>query len=256
MLHRKRLLSAAIVAIILAPIAPTDAASGIVAGSTNLLAAANGGRLVAVSSQAKDENGHILPHWQAANAIDGLYVVGSHTPAKSYGWSTNVPPTPESPQWIVFAFGPEGKEKTYLTSRLVIDPTTDDPPYIGRWVKNIEIQVSSTEKDGPYKTVGRYLVVNKPIKQAFDFPPVECRFLRILLLENHGSDKCVELGEIEAYEAIAGQDQLDRLILQLESLLGDLKRYRDAEVHQEQKTTLDAVTKKEAPAPDGGAPKP
>lgn len=230
------------------------AASGIVAGTTDIAAAANGGRVVAVSSQAKDANGHILEHWQAANAIDSLYVVGSHTPAKSYGWSTNTPPSQEAPHWIILAFGPEGKEKTYLISRLVIDPTTDDPPYIGRWVKSIEIQVSSTEKDGPYKTVGRYLVVNKPIKQAFDFPPVECRFLRVILRENHGSDKCVELGEIEVYEAIVGQDQLERLIIQLENLLQDLKRYRDARLHQAQKATLEAVTRKEAPAEPAPSP--
>lgn len=223
------------------------ASTSVVAGTTNIAAAANGGRVVAVSSQAKDAHGRILPHWQAANAIDGKYVVGNFTPADSYGWSTNTPPMPGEPHWIILAFGPEGKEPTRLISRVVIDPTTDDPPYIGRWVRNIEVQVSNTDKDGPYKTVGRYMVVNKPLKQAFDFPPVECRFLRILLLDNHGSDRCVELGEIEVYEAIVGQEQLDQLIIQLENLLMNLKRYRDAQLHQARRATLEAVTRKELP---------
>jgi len=224
-----------------------------VAGATNIAAAENGGQLIAASEQAKNKDGHILENWQAANAIDGLYVVGSHTPPNSYGWSTETPPTVERPHWIILAFGP--KARTHLISRVVIDPTTDDPPYIGRWVRNIQIQVSTTESAGPYKTVGRYMVVNRPIKQAFDFPPVECRYLRVLLLDNHGSDKCVEVGEIEVYEAIVGQDQLDRLILRLENLLQDLKRYRDAQSYQSQKNTLEAVTAKEAPPqpiPDTG----
>ena len=223
------------------------AATGVVAGATNIAAAANGGVIVAVSDQAKDANGQIMPNWQAANAIDGLYVVGNHTPPNSYGWSTDSPPSPGKPHWIVIGFGKE--HKTHLISRVVIDPTTDDPLYIGRWVKNIEIQISSTDKDGPYKSVGRYLVVNKPIKQAFDFPPVECRYLRILIHDNHGSDRCVELGEIEVYEAIVGENQLEQLILRLENLLQDLKRYRDARGYEQQKATLEAVTRKEEPAP-------
>ncbi len=222
------------------------AADRAVAGSTNIAAAANGGRIIAVSDQAKDENGEIMTNWMATNAIDGLYVVGNHVPPNSYGWSTNTPPEAGRPHWIILAFG--AKAKTHLISRVIIDPTTADPVYIGRWVKNIEIQVSSTEPEGPYKSVGRYLVVKKPIKQVFDFPPVECRYLKLLIHDNHNSDKCVELGELEVYDAIIGHNQLDALILRLENLLQDLKRYRDAQVYQKQKNTLEEVTRKEAPA--------
>ncbi len=231
------------------------AAEGAVAGTTNIAAAANGGWVVAVSAngQAKDAHGQILTNWQASNAIDGLYVVGSHTPPNHYGWSTETKPWPENPHFIVLAFGKP--PKTHLISRVVIDPTTDDPFFIGRWVKDIEIQVSRTEKDGPYKSVGRYEVVNKPIKQAFDFPPVECTYLRVLLLSNQGSDKCVELGQIEVYEAIVGGNQLDELILRLENLLQDLKRYRDAQVYQRERDTLKAVTTK-PPAPPPTPPTP
>lgn len=233
--------------VLLATSCPAMAAEGVVAGSTNIAAAANGGIVVRVSDQAKDENGKTMPNWMSANAIDGLYVVGNHTPPNSYGWSTDTPPSVGNPHWIIIAF--EKEHKTKLISRIVIDPTTDDPPIIGRWVRNIEVQVSTTEVDGPYKTVGRYLVVNRPIKQAFDFPPVECRYLRLLLLDNHGSDRCVELGEIEVYEAIVGEDQLDQLILRLENLLMDLKRYRDTRRYQAEKRTLEGVTHRETPAP-------
>ncbi len=221
------------------------AAGGTVAGSTNIAAAANGGRVVAVSSEAQYDNGQVMPHWAAKNAIDGLFVVGNHTPPDSYGWSTQTPPTPGEPHWITLAFGPE--DKTHLISRIVIDPTTDDPSIIGRWVKTIEVQVSVTEADGPYRPVGTYMVVNRPIKQAFDFPPVECRYLKVIIHENHSSDRCVELGEIEVYEAIVGEDQLDQLIIQMENLLNDLKKFRDAARYQDEKRTLQSVTEKTEP---------
>lgn len=220
------------------------AAGGTVAGSTNIAAAANGGRIVAVSSQAKDENGQIYPQWQVSNVIDGLYVVGSHTPPNSYGWSSDAPPSVERPQWLIIAFGPEGKERTHLISRVVVDPTTDDPPVIGRWVKNMEILVSVTDKNGPYKSVGKFLVVNKPMRQTFDFAPVECRFLKIIITENHGSDRCVELGEIEVYEALVGDEQLDQLIIRLENILLELKRYRDAQRYQEDRKSREEATRK------------
>jgi hypothetical protein len=223
------------------------AATDVVAGTTNIAAASAGGWVVNASSQAKDAKGQVLPNWQVANAIDELYVVGNHTPPNSYGWSTDSPPTAENPHWIILAFGKP--PKTHLVSRVVIDPTTDDPFFIGRWAKDIEIQVSRTEKDGPYRSVGRFMIVNKPIKQAFDFPPVECLYMRSLITGNHGSDKCVELGEVEVYEAIVGQNQLDELILRMENLLQDLKRYRDAQIYQQEKATLKAVTEKPVPPP-------
>ena len=139
---------------------------------------------------------------------------------------------------------------------MVIDPTTYDPPYIGRWVKDIEIRVSTTDPDGPYKTVGRYMVVNRPIKQAFDFPPVECKYLQILLLSNHGSDKCVELGEIEVYEGILSDNVLDDYIVRLENLLNDLKRYRDSVVYQQQRQALDDILKKQPPPTEAPTPTP
>jgi len=228
--------------------APALAAGGTVAGSTNIAAAQNGGKVVAVSSEAMYDTGQVMPHWSARNAIDGLFVVGNHTPPESYCWSTQTPPAPSEPHWVILSFGAEAK--THLISRIVIDPTTDDPAVIGRWVKTIEVQVSVTEKDGPYRSVGRYMVVNRPIKQAFDFPPVECRFLKLLIHENHGSDRCVELGEIEVYEAIVGEDQLDQLIIQMENLLNDLKKFRDAARYQDEKQTLEGVTTKPEPAPE------
>ncbi len=216
----------------------------VVPGAKNIAAAANGGRIVAVSSEALDKNGRVIPQWAAKNLIDGKHVVGTFVPADSYGWSSNRAPTADKPEWVIIAFA---GEQTHLIGRMVIDPTTADPPIIGRWVRHIELQVSNTTVDGPYKTVGHFTVVNRPIKQTFDFPPVEARYVRLVIWSNHGSDKCVEMGEVEIYEAIVGDDVLDQLIMRLENLLQDLKRYRDGLLYRQQRERTEQQTRKEAP---------
>lgn len=221
-----------------------------VSGAVNIAAAEQGGRIVAVSSEARDRNNVVIPQWSARNLLDGKYVVGTFVPPDSYGWSSNRAPTADQPEWVVIAFK---NDETRLINRIVIDPTTDDPPYIGRWVRDIELQVSTTTPDGPFKTVGRFVVVNKPIKQTFEFPPVEARYVRVLILSNHGSDKCVEMGELEVYEAIVPGDVLDQLIIRLENLLDDLKRYRDGVLYQQARRVEEAVTKPAQPPAEATA---
>lgn len=208
-----------------------------VAGTTNLVAADNGGRIANFSSQAVDENGQPLSVWSVTNLIDGKHVVGSHTPADSYGWRTRGVPSPEAPEWVIFEL-PE----TRLISRVVIDPTTDDPEFLGRWVRNFRVSVSTESADGPFKPVGSYVVVRRAIQQSFDFPPVEARWIKLDVTANWGSDLTVEMGEFEVYEAIVGGDELDQLIQQLSNLLDDLKRYRDSQRYQEHQATTEAVT--------------
>ncbi len=223
---------------------PAYAADAIAAGGTNLAAAENGGRIVAFSSQAVDENGKVMPEWQVTNLIDGKHVLGNYTPADSYGWSSQHTPSEESPEWIVFAFA---QDQTRLLRRIVIDPATDDPLFIGRWVRDVELQVSTTTPEGPYKTVGRFLVVNKPIEQHFDFLPVEARYVRLVITSNHGSDKCVGMGEVEIYEAIVGDSALDDVIVRLENLLQELKHLRDFKLYQQEQKTLEEVTTSPTP---------
>ncbi len=218
-----------------------------VAGATNLTLAANGGKIVAFSSQILDENNQPVADWSVTNLIDGMHVTETHTPAGSLGWRSRVVPSPTAPEWITFAFK---DERTRLISRVVIDPTTDDPEFLGRWAKDFRVLVSSTLPDGPYRTVGNYLLMRKGIQQTFDFPPIEAKYIRIEVTGNWGSDFCVELGEVEVYEAIVGDDTLDSLINRLESLLLDLKRYRDSQHYQNAQQTIEEVTAPPAtPAP-------
>lgn len=219
-----------------------------VAGTTNLVAAENGGSIYAVSSQAVDENGQPIAVWSVMNLIDGKFVVGSHTPADSYGWRSARVPSPENPEWVIFTL-PEQR----LISRVVIDPTTDDPEFLGRWAQNIRVLVATESPDGPYKTVGSYVLVRRGIKQSFDFQPVEAKWVKLEITSNWGSDFAVELGEFEVYEAIVGDDVLDQLIQRLSNLLDELKRYRDAQRYQQHQAGVEAVTTKPEPPAEGAA---
>ena len=100
-------------------------------------------------------------------------------------------------------------------TRVVLDPVTDDPPEIGRWAQDFKLFVSNTTKDGPWVEVKSGRLMNRPVSQTFDFPPVECRYLKLQILSNWFSDQFVELGEVEVYEALATGDTLDQLIIRL-----------------------------------------
>lgn len=219
------------------------------AGTRNLAARENGGQVVKFSSQAVDEHGQPIPQWAVTNLIDGKHVVGTHTPEDSYGWASQGVPSPEDPAWVIFKL-PERR----LISRVVVDPTTDDPEWLGRWAKNIRISVSTEGVDGPYTVVGTYIVMRQAIKQTFDFTPHEAEWVKLDITSNWGSDYCVGMGEFEVYEAIIGDDVLDQLISRLDTLLTELKRYRDSRHYQQVERNTEAVTAQpEVPAEgDGG----
>jgi hypothetical protein len=205
---------------------PALGADEFAVGATNVALAANGGHIVAFSSHILDENKQPVKQWQVSNVIDGIHVTATERPRDSYGWSSAVAPTPAAPQWFVIAFQ---NQKTRLITRVRIDPTTDDPAEIGRWAKDFKILVSNTTEEGPWVEVKSGRLLNKGIPQTFDFPPVECRFLKVAIVSNWFSDQFVELGEVEVYEAIATGDTLEQLIIRLDNLLQDLKRYRDSQ---------------------------
>ncbi len=240
MTSNRLLLTLPFALVLMLTVASTLWAVTTVAGSINIAAAENGGFIKAFSSEAHNADGSEMPQWKVTNLIDGKHVVGSFVPEDSYGWASATPPSETDPQWIVFAF--KG-ERTHLIGRVVIDPVTDSPSIIGRWVRDVEIQVSNTTANGPYKTVRKVLVVNKPIQQAFDFPaPVEARYVRLVITSNHGSDLRVEMGEVEIYEAIVPDSILDQMIISLTNILEDLKKYRDGQLYRRERETLQQVT--------------
>ena len=196
-------------------------------GTTNLVAAANGGRIVHFTSQADD------PAWATANLIDGKFVnyilgrddalSGAEPPPEgSFGWSSA---SASFPQEIVFAFA---GDESRLINKVVLDPRTFDPPAIGRWARDVEVLVSETEPDGVYQSVGGpWRLLNVPKAQPFEFTPVQARYVKLRILSNWGSDRQVELAEFEVYEAIVGTDQWSSVINRFDDAISDLERFRE-----------------------------
>jgi hypothetical protein len=191
-------------------------------GAVSIVAAENGGRVVAASSE-DHERGRVRPEWRKENLIDGKRVEDDIVPADSYGWATDLPPTPRDPAWVVFAFA---QDKPRLIGAVRLDPRTHDPQIIGRWVRNFAIEVSVTTPEGPWQRVESFELINVPLPQEFPFSaPVRAKYVRLVITSNHGSDSRVSLGEFEVFEALVGDDELTRVIAGLEEQLEQLERY-------------------------------
>ncbi|MBM3498537.1 MAG: discoidin domain-containing protein [Armatimonadetes bacterium] len=197
-------------------------ADEIVLGAVNVAAADNGGRVVSASSEAR-ERGKVLREWRKENIIDGKRVEGPIVPADSYGWATETPPSQRSPHWVVMAFA---QDKPRLIGGVRVDPRTNDPEIIRRWIRNFRIEVSLTTEEGPWESVGNFEVINHPTPQTFTLStPVLARYVRFVVTTNQGSNARVSVGELEIYEALVGDDELTRIITEMERELGRLRQY-------------------------------
>ncbi len=148
----------------------------------NILAAANGGKVIHFTSQYDDTS------WAAKNLIDGK--VG-----ENHGYASES----NAPAEILFQL-PQRKK----ISRIAFDPyTTEDP---SNWAKEVEVLVSTESALKGYKSVGKFTLKNLKSAdpemtfppQAFDIDPVEARFIKLRLLSNHGGNY-IELGEFMVF---------------------------------------------------------
>jgi len=199
---------------------PLGAAPGAqVSGLRNVLAAENGGQVLRFASQAD------ATQWAAANVIDGKHWSPNQPQVANQprGWSSR---KNTFPQELTFGFA-NGESRTI--NKIVIDPVTADPFFLGRGVKDVEVSVSGTTLDGVYHRVAGFRVRNIPEAQEFYLLPTTAKFLRVSLTSNWGSNKFVELGEVEAYEPITPEmGDLEEIIVRQEQSLDELKRYRRA----------------------------
>lgn len=83
------------------------------------------------------------------------------------------------PQEIIFETGqPTRIEK--LTLQLQPDEPPDTAP------REIEVAVSTVSPDGPYQSVGRFVVEPTDEIQRFPIPPTDTRWIRLRILANRG----------------------------------------------------------------------
>jgi len=196
-------------------------------GAVDIVAAANGGRVVAASGELHDRRGLVDPRWRKESLIDGKRVEGDLIPADSYGWATDRAPGPRDPAWVIFAFA---GDKLRSIGAVRLDPRTEDPQAIGRWVRGFAIEVSVTTPDGPWQRVDSFELINLARPQEFAFSsPVPAKYVRLLIASNQGSNSSVSLGEFEVFEALTGDDEVTEVIAGMEAQLSKLRHY--ASVH-------------------------
>ncbi len=148
----------------------------------NVLAEVNGGKLVYFTNQY--DNGD----WAAKNLIDDQL-------GKGHGYCTK----DAQPAEVVFVL----PDVTTIT-RLAFNPFTTESP--DRWVKEVEVQVSTQGPKQGFKSVGKFTLHNrqnvdrgKPLPdQTFKIDPTQAKFIKLMLLKNHGGS-FLQLGEFKAF---------------------------------------------------------
>ena len=162
----------------------TDSYHSIVADrQVNIADFRNGGVLVAFTSQNDDTT------YAAGRVLDG------RSGAIGTGWLSL---TTALPQRFTFAFRDFRKARI---SDVIINPRID-PHYDKAAPRRVKIEVSTDPNPRRgYVTIGTYDLAPTGEAQPISFAtPLDARFLRLSILENHGFDGTV-IGEVEIIEA-------------------------------------------------------
>ena len=194
--------------------------------ATNIAAAANGGKIVDVSSVFNND-----AQYGAANIIDGQNYVPSDDKS-SFGWASEGFSSGQQSVTIGFR-----DDRTHVISKFVINPASKQNPL--RWASRLEVQVTSgAPKEGPFRTVSTLTLRQQSANQDFTIQPVEAKYVRFVFVANGpgnplpqgdpnvSSDRAVSLGEIEIYEPAASSGELTALIGRFNQIVLDLKSVR------------------------------
>lgn len=180
---------------------------------TDIAAASNGGRIIAVSSTLDSD-----PKFKAENLIDG-HVYDPKEPNSTAGWVSNKF-DPINMEYVTIGFKDNVVKRI---GKIAINPLAAVSP--DRWAKDVEVQVSTESAEGPYNVISEITVRRSPQRQEFLLLPANARFVRLMFRSNWGSDRAVGLGEVEIFEAIDTSDPMGQVIAQLESAITDLKQF-------------------------------
>ena len=184
---------------------------------TNIAAAQNGGRVVNATSVLDDN-----ATFSADNLIDGK-TYDATSKNSSNGWASNKY-DPINMESITIGFADNAVKSI---GKIALNPNAGVTPE--RWAKDIEVQVSTTTAQGPFRAVAQLTLKRSGERQEFVILPAPARFVRLMFRSNWGSDRAVALGEVEVYESISNTDPVGQLIGRLEGAVNDLKRFRDAQ---------------------------
>lgn len=184
---------------------------------TNIAAKSNGGRVVNATSVLDDNAA-----FSANNLIDGK-TYNATSKNSSNGWVSNKY-DPINMESVTIGFADNA---TKNIGKIVLNPDAGVTPE--RWAKDVEVQVSTTTAQGPFRAVAQLTLKRSAERQEFLLLPAPARFVRLVFRSNWGSDRAVGLGEVEIYESISNTDPVGQLIGRLEGAVNDLKKFRDAQ---------------------------
>ena len=154
----------------------------------NLVAAANGGRVVWASDELDD--------CPATNLIDGQK-------SDFHEWWSSKPP--ELPQVIVFSLASDDE---YVIDRVVLNPFTTEWRFA--WAQDFEVYVSTDSSElKDMGWVGSATLERVGIDQTFTFDPVRARYVALVITSQYGSVEGVTLNEFEVYAAEPGTEPVE-----------------------------------------------
>lgn len=205
------------------------------AGSRNIAALANGGRIADFSSQFVSAAGQGPdPAFSPNNLLDGqVFKAAGGNTSGTAGWSSQG--FAPGKQFVTIGFR---DDRSKLLSKIVVNPASAQSDL--RWARRIEVQVTTeSAKAGPFRTIATINLRAEPVNQEFSIGPVEAKYVRLVFMANGpgavslatadpdvNSDRAVSLGEIEIYEAPSGSQELDELVKRFDNVLQQLKNVR------------------------------
>jgi hypothetical protein len=141
---------------------------------TNIALDANGGHIIAASSQPTD------PHFINDGRLDS-------------GWSSGVGQV--SNQWVKLGFK---HDRLYTISSVMLDPSAARGHEPSAALKTFKIGVSTTGTDDrSFMTVYRAIAKHPKGLQRFVFPqPVQAKYLELYALDNDGSSQSIDVTEL------------------------------------------------------------
>ncbi|PQV63144.1 F5/8 type C domain-containing protein [Abditibacterium utsteinense] len=209
----------------------TGDAAAFPTANVNIAAGKNGGKIVAFSSIYNND-----AEFTPDKLLDGQNYREADGKG-SAGWaSQGFTPGKE---FVTVGFA---NDRTHLIGRVTLNPASNQSDL--RYARRVEVQVTSGDsKDGPWKSAAIINLSPRPVNQDFTIRPVEAKYVKFIFQANGpgvalpngdpnvNSDRAVSLGEIEIYEAVAGNDQLESLIGRFNQVLVDFKTLRRRQIN-------------------------
>ncbi len=220
--------------------------------NVNIAAGRNGGKVVGFSSIYNND-----AQFTPDKLLDGQNF--SEADGKgSFGWASQGFDPSKVKEFVTIGFA---NDRTKLIGKITLNPASNQSDL--RFARRVEVQVTSGDsKDGPWKSAAILNLTPRPVNQDFTIRPVEAKYVKFIFQANGpgvtlpqgdpnvNSDRAVSLGEIEIYEAVAGNDQLESLIGRFNQVLVDFKTLRRRQIG----AGADNGAAAEAPAEPLGAP--